>query len=124
LVIIGIPMMIGLLTALNAGGALLGIHSLFGQALTGGNIARHILMIAVSNIISFFISGAVLARISKRSATRESVIASAAAMILLGLVGSMLTKDLLITAIVALIPSTASAWAGARIGNSRQETNS
>ncbi len=120
-VLIGVPMMIGLLSVLNAAGALVGVHSLFGKAMSGGNIAGHVLMIAGMNIVSFFIGGAVLGRIAKRTATRESVIASASAMILLGLVGSVLTKDLLITALIAVIPSTAAAWAGARIGVSRRD---
>jgi hypothetical protein len=120
LVVIGIPMMVGLLTALNGVGALLGIHSVFVQAFKGGNIARYVLVIAVSNVVSFFISGAILARISGRGATRESVIAAAVSMVLLG---SVLTIDLLITALAALIPSTAAAWAGARIGIRKRDTH-
>ena len=112
----GLFIMLGVAALGLGAAALLGV----GPALSGGElgagILNTILFIGLLFFIAFFIGGAVLSLISRRTAGPEAILASILAVMLLGVIGSALATDLLIAAAVALLPSAGAAWLGARVG--------
>ena len=113
---VGLFVMLGVAAVGIGTAAVLGI----GPALLGGElgagIMNTILFIGMLFFVAFFVGGAVLSLICRRTAAAESMLASILAVLLLGVVGSALATDLLIAAAVALLPSVGAAWIGARIG--------
>ncbi len=115
-IFIGTPMMLGIGTALLAGAVILGFKPAFVEAETTPKVVHLVLIAAALQGAAFFIGGIILALISRLPVSRESAAASALAVLLLGAIGSSLTIDFLITACVALAPSIAAGWLGARVG--------
>lgn len=120
-VLLGVPMMVGMTTALIGVAAALGISPMLNQAGTEKGILNLAVIVVGLFVLSFFPSGLLLSRMSKRQVTREATIASVLAVLLLGVLGSTVTTDLFIAACVALVPSVGAAWMGARIGGPGNE---
>jgi magnesium-transporting ATPase (P-type) len=114
-VFIGVFVMLGIAAVFIAIATIFGLQPTVGQSATGRGILNLALTALGLFIVAFFLGGVILARLSKQPATRESVLASVLAVLMLGVVGSVMTIDLLIAAAVALLPSIGAAWLGARI---------
>ncbi len=120
-VLLGIPMMVGIAAVVTTAAAVLGLGPLeHGAEGMSKGILNLALITAGLFVVSFFPGGMLLSRMTRGAATREATVSSLLAVLLLGVIGSTWTVDLLIAASVALIPSAGAAWLGARLGGSRK----
>jgi hypothetical protein len=115
-ILLGVPMMVGITAVIIGVTAVLGLQTMLSRSGTEKGLLNSALMAVVLFVVSFFPSGLLLARMTRRSVVKEAMIASVLAVLLLGVLGSAVTTDLLIAACVALVPSVGAAWLGARIG--------
>ena len=118
---VGLLIMIGTIALGTGVSTVLGLRPM----MMGGDATAGLLGSAIATTIlffvSFFVGGALLSRLSKRTATPEAVLSSALAILLLGVIGSALAADLMIAAGIALIPSAGAAWLGAHVGGFGRE---
>ena len=112
---LGALIMLGTAALGTVGGAALGLRPILGgdakAALLGSAISTVVLF-----FVAFFIGGLLLSRLCGRPAFPEALAASVLAVLLLGMVGSVLATDLVIAAGLVLLPSAGAAWLGAYAG--------
>ena len=114
-VIVGAFVMLGL-AAVAIGIALLcGVKSGIGEHGLVGGLLMFTVSIGAVFIVSFGLSGLLLSQLAGRSVGRESFIAAALVIAVLGVVGSTVVFDLLIAAGLLLLPTAFAAWLGARL---------
>ena len=115
---LGVFVMLGLVSALLFFALFLGsVTGIGANGLSGlvEDLFRLVLLTGVLFFVAFGLSGLVMAWLSKRSVTKEVVIASSVVVALLGAAGSTLTTDLLVVAGMVLPLSAAAAWLGAKL---------
>jgi len=118
-VIIGVFVMVGLVSFLSvvsfiAAGALgMGID----------NLTRDLVQVSIITTAAFFVAfgigGMVLSRLARQPIPREVALSTVLVMGAFGVIGSIVTSDLVIVAGVILVPSLASAVLGARLTKTR-----
>ena len=123
-VFIGVFVMVGMAAAAIALAIFLGLNVGIAEKGVIDGLASFSATVGGIFLASFGVSGFLLSLLAGRAAGKESFIAAILAVTLLGVVGSVLAFDLLITAAVVLLPAGVSAWFGARFKRASSDVRS
>lgn len=118
-VLIGALVMLGLSAAAVGLALLCGVRNGVSEAGIVGGLMMFTLSVGTIFVVSFGLSGALLSLFADRAVGRESFVAAVLVIAALGVIGSTVVFDLLITAGVLLLPTAFAAWIGARVKRAR-----